>query len=109
MRTTVPATLVSLLAALSFACGPQELELTSAGETAASSSSALSTETQLTFAGSWNISQSNLLVKGQTVRVSYDASRLPQCRGDQNGHPAWSITGYYSLNGGPVKSFEAGG
>ena len=49
------------------------------------------------------------LVAGGTAKVSYDASRLPSCRGDLNGHPGWSITGHYSLAGGPVGSFEAGG
>lgn len=49
------------------------------------------------------------LLAGNTASVTYDANRLPDCRGDQNGHPAWSITGYYQLNGGPVGSFWAGG
>lgn len=49
------------------------------------------------------------LVMGNTAQVQYDANRLPGCRGDQYGHPAWSITGYYQLNGGAVGSFEAGG
>lgn len=71
---------------------------------------AQTTPQTLSFNGDWSITQSvDPLPVGGQVQVAYDASRLPDCRGDLNGHPGWSITGYYSLNGGPVGSFEAGG
>lgn len=102
--------LVALSSLTLFACGPQDLTLDEAAAAHTSSGASLTTsETKLTFTGDWNISRSNLFVKGQTVRVSYDANRLPQCRGEFNGKPAWSITGYWRLNGGPIQSFEAGG
>lgn len=64
----------------------------------------------LYFNDDWTISHGGgPLVAGNTVEVVYDADRLTQCRGDQNGNPAWSITGYHQLNGGDVGSFEAGG
>lgn len=49
------------------------------------------------------------LVQGGQVRVIYEASRLPQCRGDRNGRPAWSITALWSLNGGAAQSRAIGG
>lgn len=102
--------LVALASLSILACGPQELALDEAQEAHASSGGTLTaSETTITFTGDWNISRTNHFVKGQTVRVKYDANRLPQCRGEFDGKPAWSITGYWQLNGGPVQSFEAGG
>lgn len=49
------------------------------------------------------------LVAGNSVEVAYDTDRLTQCRGEQNGQPAWSITGYHQLDDGAVGSVEAGG
>lgn len=44
---------------------------------------------------------------GKGLRIEYALERLPQCRGNVGGGgPGWSITGYYSENGGPAKSFE---
>jgi hypothetical protein len=44
---------------------------------------------------------------GGTLRIEYALERLPQCRGNlPGGAPAWNITGYYSENGGPPKTFE---
>ena len=46
---------------------------------------------------------------GTTAKVIYDANRLPGCRGDYNGKPGWTITGFYQLNGGPVQNFWVAG
>lgn len=65
---------------------------------------------QLHFTESWQVVGSGgPLVAGNTVEVSYDDARLTACRGEQNGKPAWSITGHHQLEDGPVGSFEAGG
>jgi hypothetical protein len=69
------------------------------------------TAPSLNFDINWNewSSPSPLLV-ATTAKVNYDANRLSQCRGTTNtGGPAWSITGYYSINGGPVQSFWVAG
>ena len=71
---------------------------------------AYATETAvLAFQSDWTIEQRGQLVEGGAVRVQYDSSRLPTCRGDQNGHPGWTITGYYSLNGADAGSFYLDG
>ena len=82
------------------------LPLLLVGTTAAAQSAA-----SLSFNGDWTVSQSSdPLPVGSTVAVTYDANRLPGCRGTTNtGGPAWSITGHYSLNGGPVQSFWVAG
>lgn len=49
------------------------------------------------------------LQPGRSVKVVYDAERLTACRGEQGGIPQWSITGFYKIDDGPVKSFPAGG
>jgi hypothetical protein len=49
------------------------------------------------------------LQPGRSVKVVYDAERLTQCRGEQGGIPQWSITGFYKIDDGPVKTFPAGG
>lgn len=64
----------------------------------------------LEFRSDWSVVRSGgPLVAGNSVEVAYDEDRLTQCRGEQGGQPAWSITGYHQLNGGAVGSFEAGG
>lgn len=72
--------------------------------------SALDEAATLRFDGAWNETVTGSLQRGKKVRVVYDADRLTQCRGELNGGgPAWSITGYWQINGGPVHSFNAGG
>ena len=73
------------------------------------SEAALGEAGTLTFGANFETTVSGTLQKGKTVRVAYDASRLTACRGDQNGHAAWSITGYWRIGNGAVRSFEAGG
>ena len=64
----------------------------------------------LGFTEDWQIVRGGgPLVAGNPVEVAYDTDRLTACRGEQNGEPAWSITGYQQLEDGPVGSFEAGG
>jgi hypothetical protein len=44
---------------------------------------------------------------GKPLRVDYALERLPQCRGNLGGGgPGWNVTGYFSENGGPAKTFE---
>ena len=73
------------------------------------SEAAIGEAATLTFGADFQTAISGTLQKGKTVRVAYDASRLTACRGDQNGHPGWTITGYWKIGGGAVHSFEAGG
>lgn len=73
------------------------------------SEAALGEAGTLTFAADHTVKLSGSLAKGKKVRVAYDASRLTQCRGEQNGKPAWSITGFWKIGGGAVHTFEAGG
>ncbi len=41
------------------------------------------------------------------ISIEYALERLPQCRGNVGGcGPAWNITGFYSENGAPAKTFE---
>jgi Family of unknown function (DUF6209) len=79
-------------------CGHEELVEEGA------SASAVETAT-LTFRADWTRSVTGALTAGGSVRVVYDAARLPQCRGEQNGYQMWSITGYYRVNGGTAQSF----
>ena len=46
---------------------------------------------------------------GRSARIVYDADRMPTCRGEQGGAPAWSVTGYYRIDGGATQSFAAAG
>ena len=69
------------------------------------------TAPSLNFDINWNEwSSPSPLKVATTAKVFYEANRLPQCRGTTNtGGPAWTITGYYSVNGGPVQSFWVAG
>jgi hypothetical protein len=113
MRSLVrPFALLSTLCLA--ACGASDLssDANAAAElsaTGVSRSELTAPEATVSFNGDWSITQSAPLVAGGTVRFAYDASRLPGCRGEANGKPAWGITGAAQLNGGAVASFEAGG
>ena len=46
-------------------------------------------------------------VASKGIVVEYALERLTQCRGNVGGGgPAWTITGFYSENGAPAKTFE---
>jgi Family of unknown function (DUF6209) len=46
-------------------------------------------------------------VAGKGLRVEYALERLPDCRGNVGGGgPGWNVTGFYSENGSPAKTFE---
>ena len=96
--------------AATFACTPDDeeapaVEVREGTELPANIQPAL-----LEFRDDWTIVNSGgPLVAGNKVVVGYDDDRLTDCRGEQNGQPAWSITGYHQLGGGDVGSFEAGG
>ncbi len=73
------------------------------------SESALGEAGTLTFGADFQVKVTGTLEKGKKVRVAYDANRLTACRGDFNGKPGWTITGYWKIGDGAVHSFEAGG
>jgi hypothetical protein len=63
----------------------------------------------ITFDEQWNEIVDGSLVAGASVKIEYDADRLTQCRGDQGGHPAWTIYGNYFASDGSKKSFWVAG
>ena len=73
------------------------------------SEAALGEAGTLTFGADFQVKVAGTLEKGKKIRVAYDANRLTACRGDFNGKPGWSITGYWKIGSGDVHSFEAGG
>lgn len=78
-------------------------------DAAATSSASVDGAASLSFNADFTTTASGPFVVGQKVRVAYDVARSPSCRGDFNGHPGWSVTGFYRIAGGPVATFEAGG
>lgn len=99
--------LLPLLLGLAPACGAPLDEATEADDAQLEAAAAGAT---LTFRGNYTQAVSGKLRAGSTFQVQYDAARLPGCRGNLNGgQPAWTITGYYSVNGQAAKSFWAGG
>jgi hypothetical protein len=63
----------------------------------------------LHFASDNGVSQSGPIYAGSTLRVVYDADRMPTCRGEQYGQPAWTVTGLYKVNGGEAHEYLAAG
>lgn len=105
-----PRSLVVLSLFASFACSPEEDEAPAVELRDGTELPEHIQPAWLELRDNWTIVNSGgPLVAGNTVHVSYDEDRLTDCRGEQNGKPAWSITGYRQLDGGPVGSFEAGG
>lgn len=81
------------------ACAPA---LTTEGEGFAQESASAPS---LTFDAQWNERVTGTLVAGRTVRVDYDPRRLPGCRGEMYGRPAWSITGWMRVGEGEPRPF----
>lgn len=100
--TSVAALALGALGGCAAPAATEEAEL-------GTSEAALGEAGTLTFTGDRGVDVSGTLEKGKKVRVAYDVNRLTTCRGDQNGKPAWSITGYWRIGSGSVHSFEAGG
>jgi hypothetical protein len=96
------------LLALASGCAAPSAAATDDAEVG-TSEAALGEAGTLTFGADFQIKVTGTLEKGKKVRVAYDANRLTACRGDQGGHAAWTITGYWKIGGGDVHSFEAGG
>lgn len=72
-------------------------------ESVESAASALDPDdTRLVFGADWSEEATGPLVVGHTVEVDYDAARLPECSGEINGKPAWSITAHVRQGGGEV-------
>jgi len=91
----------SLVGATLAACG---------GDPSTGAEASYDTETSvLAFRSDWRIDQVGELLEGGGVRIDYDAERLTDCRGQLRGQPAWTITGYHSLNGAPPTPFYAAG
>ena len=58
----------------------------------------------LAFDADFTESQSGAIEGGGTVVVHYDPDRLSLCAGSSGGTAQWSVTGYYQVDGGAVKS-----
>jgi hypothetical protein len=61
------------------------------------------------FAGDWSVQVNGPLIAGEPIVIDYDVARLPTCRGDMYGKPAWSISGSWRSNGGEVTTFPLAG
>ena len=81
-----------------------------AGEEAATSAeAALGEATTLRFDADFEERLAGPLSRGQKLRVVYDPARLATCRGEQGGVPQWTLTGFYRIGEGPVRSFPVAG
>jgi uncharacterized protein YraI len=60
----------------------------------------------LSFDADWSESQSDAIRGGDTVVVHYDPARLAQCESQSGGHATWSITAYWRVDGGTIKSLR---
>jgi uncharacterized protein YraI len=58
----------------------------------------------LAFHADWSETQTGVLRAGDEVTIHYDPSRLSRCATSRNGTAAWSVTMYYKVDGGAVKT-----
>jgi hypothetical protein len=64
----------------------------------------------MTFAADYSESITGSPAVGGRLKINYAASRLSQCRANlNNGKPAWTITGFLSVNRAPAKTFYVAG
>ena len=87
------------------ACAPQESN-EEVGETVAQE---LGSANEVRFAADWSVTTKAPIVAGQKLRVVYDDGRMPSCRGEMYGNPAWTVTGFYRVDGSAPVSFIAAG
>lgn len=100
MRTTI---LFLALASFATACAASP-----ADDAASSGDQAATSGAHATFALSSDHNQalSGAAQRGAPIEIDYALDRLPQCRGNVGGGgPGWDITGFWSQNGEPAKSF----
>ena len=96
------------LGVVALGCGSPASSAPAASESSAVVASV--TGPTLTFAADWTESSDRPLKSGDTVTIAYDPARLPTCRGTlSGGQPGWSITAFYSLNGGTPASLDVAG
>lgn len=92
------------LAALAAGCAPPEEE-----DAAVTGEANLESRATLSFGADWRVEAAGSLTRGARVAVTYDVSRLPDCRGDlAGGKPGWNITGF-AKQGSKVQSFHVAG
>ncbi len=71
------------------------------------------TRASLDFRAGWQQSQTLALVQQGHATITYDISRLPDCRGTHNGYPAWDVRAFvrFSPGGqqldGTVRGFDS--
>ncbi|MDB4945977.1 MAG: hypothetical protein JWP97_5511 [Labilithrix sp.] len=74
------------------------------------SESALDEAGTITFGADFKVQTIGILQRTKKVRIAYDASRLPTCRGDFMGNPGWSVGGFWRMgDAGEVHAFEVAG
>ncbi len=60
----------------------------------------------LSFDADGTESQQGAIHAGDTIVVHYDPARLATCQSSSGGHPTWSITAYWRVDGGSTKSLR---
>jgi hypothetical protein len=64
-------------------------------------------EAKIEFLSGFKTKVTGTPTAGKPVSIAYALDRLPQCRGNVGGGgPGWTITGFYSENGGTAKPFD---
>jgi hypothetical protein len=64
---------------------------------------AIGNEVVLDFAADYTQTPDSVRA-GDRAIVHYDPARLETCAGSTGGHAAWGITGYWQVDGGPVRT-----
>ncbi|MGH8904544.1 MAG: DUF6209 family protein [Egibacteraceae bacterium] len=54
----------------------------------------------LRFLSGWSQEQTGDIRAGEPLRIEYDHGRLPNCRAERYGQPAWSIAAYLRFHPG---------
>ena len=63
--------------------------------------------TTLRFLAGWTEEQTGDIRAGDPLQIEYDAARLPGCRSERYGRPAWSIAAYLRFH--PDGQVQSGG
>ena len=95
--------LATISLALAAGCSAASPDDVASDDTAAAATEAAT----ITFHEDGRVDTSGELKAGSKVKITYDTDRLPDCRGETNGRPAWTVSGFASLDGKEKVTFDA--
>ncbi|MFO0674748.1 MAG: DUF6209 family protein [Polyangiaceae bacterium] len=102
------ATFAFVLSLFALGCAPSA-ERDASDEAALGGAVVADARPLIHFRADGSVTTEGAIVSGRSVAIAYDEDRMPTCRGGFHGGPGWTVTGYFRVSGGEVRTFTAAG